>query len=239
MRRKLLAWNLALAALLTAAGFELHRKWRDAREREERVLRQPPGSRPAPVGPAATPEQPVEAAAYLDVAERLLFARDRNPNVVIEEAPPKPQPPLPVAHGVMDLGSGPTALLSEKPGASQRGYLAGDRVGDYTLVSVSAVELVFEWEGRQIRKLVEELVDRGIADPAAAAAPASAPVPSAAAISTQLSAPVEAGPGVDMGGSMRACLPGDTSPAGTVSGGLRKIVTETPFGKACRWEPVR
>jgi hypothetical protein len=34
---------------------------------------------------------------------------------------------------------------------------------------------------------------------------------------------------------MKACQPGDTSPAGTVVDGYKKIVEQTPFGPACRW----
>jgi hypothetical protein len=45
--------------------------------------------------------------------------------------------------------------------------------------------------------------------------------------------------GVDTGGGIRACAPGDTAPAGTMSDGYRKIVSETPFGKVCRWEKVK
>ena len=55
----------------------------------------------------------------------MLFSRDRNPTVVLDPPPPPPpppqMPPLPVAYGVMDLGSGPTAILAEKPGAETSG----------------------------------------------------------------------------------------------------------------------
>jgi hypothetical protein len=34
-------------------------------------------------------------------------------------------------------------------------------------------------------------------------------------------------------------VPGDTTPAGTVRDGYRKLVTQTPFGNACRWELVK
>jgi hypothetical protein len=47
------------------------------------------------------------------------------------------------------------------------------------------------------------------------------------------------GPGVSMGGDFRACIPGDPTPPGTVMEGYRKLVSDTPFGKACRWELVR
>jgi hypothetical protein len=42
-----------------------------------------------------------------------------------------------------------------------------------------------------------------------------------------------------MGNSTRACVPGDTTPPGTVQDGLRKVVSKTPFGESCRWEPAK
>ena len=82
-----------------------------------------------------------------------------NPVVEIDVAPPKPLPPMPVAHGVLDLGSGPTAILSERQGnaATQRGYRAGEYVGELLIVSVTADELVFEWEGEHVRRSLDEL----------------------------------------------------------------------------------
>jgi hypothetical protein len=46
-------------------------------------------------------------------------------------------------------------------------------------------------------------------------------------------------PGKDVGGGYHTCLPGDTSPPGTVVDGLKKLVNTTPFGVTCRWEPVK
>jgi hypothetical protein len=53
--------------------------------------------------------------------------------------------------------------------------------------------------------------------------------------------PVQAafGPGEITGFGFKVCVPNDTTPEGTVSGGFRKTVTTTPFGKACRWDPVK
>ena len=59
---------------------------------------------------------------------------------------------------------------------------------------------------------------------AAEAAPAPAPKPGAY------------GPGQDVGSGFRACVPGDTTPAGTVKQGYRKFTANTPFGASCRWE---
>jgi hypothetical protein len=55
-----------------------------------------------------------------------------------------------------------------------------------------------------------------------------------------LAAPAKAatGPGADTGRGFKVCDPNDNTPAGTVVDGYRKIVNATPFGDACRWDPI-
>jgi hypothetical protein len=50
--------------------------------------------------------------------------------------------------------------------------------------------------------------------------------------------PKDGGPGLDVGGQERPCAPDDSSPAGTIVGGYRKVVSQSPFSKICRWVPV-
>ena len=69
-------------------------------------------------------------------------------------------------------------------------------------------------------------------EPTAAAPAASAQILSSSGSASQ-------GPGVDTGGGIRACTAGDSAAPGTVSDGYRKIVSETPFGKVCRWEKLK
>lgn len=45
--------------------------------------------------------------------------------------------------------------------------------------------------------------------------------------------------GPDLGSGFRACLPGDSSPSGTVVDGYRKVSDRTFMGKSCLWEPVQ
>lgn len=236
MTRKLHVLNLALAALLALTGWQIRQRWLEAREREKRVLGRPPEAAAPVAEPPLRPLEPLPASAYLEVAQRFLFSRDRNPEVIIEMAAPKPMPPLPVAHGVLDLGSGPTAILSERAGQAQRAYRVGDRIGEFTLADVTAEELAFLWEGKEIRKKLEELKPP---EAPAAEAPAPAPAkPKTAVVAT--STTVASGPSdIDMGGGVRACRQGDTSPPGTVMNGYKKVVTPTPFGQVCRWEPVK
>lgn len=235
MKRKLLLLNLTLLALSVAAGVHLRREWIDARTREqevlERRLRPVPAPRVAPL-PAV---EPVKAATYNEIAQKMLFSKDRNPIVVVEAPPPPkpiPMPALPLFHGVVDFGDGPMAIMSEGPKGAHRDYQPGDKVGAFKLVALNNEELVLEWEGKTITKRVDEFIDRSTPAPAAAgqaaaakAAPVAPPVTTAAAA-----------PGGDLNGGVKACQPGDTSPAGTVSDGMRKVIKPTPFGSRCYWE---
>ena len=45
--------------------------------------------------------------------------------------------------------------------------------------------------------------------------------------------------GKDMGGGFHGCIAGDNSPDGTVKDGLKKVMTQTPFGSSCHWEPAQ
>jgi hypothetical protein len=49
----------------------------------------------------------------------------------------------------------------------------------------------------------------------------------------------KSGMGVEIGTDIRACVPGDDSPAGTVRDGYRKVISDTPFSKVCRWEKAK
>lgn len=240
MKRRLLLLNVALVALIAAGGYQLRQRWLAAAARERAVAAGRLKALPAPPQEPLRPPEPATGAAYGDVAQKMLFSKDRNPTVVVEVAPPKPMPPLPAAVGVVNFGEGPTAILSEKPGGPHRSYSPGDTVGEFTLLEVSPESIVFEWEGQKITRSLDEIRERPGAGQASAPAPApSSPQVTSSAVTSVTAAPTKAGPGPVMGGDIRACLPEDTSPSGTVVNGLRKIVTSSPFGKVCRWEPVQ
>jgi hypothetical protein len=244
LKHKLLLINFLLIALVAASGSVLRQKWLDAHAHEESVLkRQPPPVPPLTIAPIpAVP--PAAPGPYIDVAQKLLTARDRNPNIFIE--PPKPPPPppampaLPFQYGYMDFGSGATVLLAEKAGGPQHGYHIGDKIGPFKLLGVNNTDILFEWEGKPVKKKLSDLVDKSAATAAASAANnastagAAAPPPP-----PKPQAPAEARPGTSMGGEAKACQPGDNSPAGTVADGFKKVVTASPFGQACRWEPAK
>lgn len=240
MKGRLLAVNCVLLALLVAAVWHLRVRWLEARRREAALFSRQVKPAPAPPVVPVPAGQPLAAAAYAEIAEKMLFARDRNPTVVIESAPPPVMPPLPVAHGVLALGEVRTAILSEKPGAPHRGYRPGEMVGAFKLVAVNPQELVFEWNGETIVRKLEELLSKEMRSPVVESAPAeTAAAPPPAPAQSVVAAPAPQGPGIELTGEMRACQPGDTSPPGTVINGMKKIVTKTPFGEACRWELVK
>ncbi len=248
MKRNLLVLNVALLALVSLLGWYLRTRYLQEKEQERRIRMarvQPPAVSPPPplkkVGP-------LDASAYGDVAVKNLFSPDRNPTPIPDPPPPPPppkkMPPLPTAHGVMLWeGIPPTVVLSDGRGP-QKGYHPGDKIGEFTLVSVNNKEIVFEWDGKQVSKRLDEIMEKNLvaqqdaAAAPAAAAPAAAPQQGAKSLSD--SAPASAdvnGPGKESGG-VRLCQAGDTSPVGTVIDGVQKKVNTTPFGVTCRWEPV-
>ncbi len=236
LRKKLILLNVVLLALIGWISWRMRQQSLVARANEQKVLRSRVKATPAPaVAPVPRP-QPFAAASYDGIAQKMLFAKDRNPVVVIDVAPPKPLPPLPVAHGVMNLGDGPLVMLSETPGKPHRAYVPGEKVGEYKLISATNEEIVLEFDGRQVKKRIDELADRSGKEEsqhARSEAPAERP-------GRRIARPSPLGrSGKPITGDIRACVPGDTTPPGTVINGLRKIVNDTPFGKACRWEPVR
>jgi hypothetical protein len=238
MKRKLILLNIALLVLATAAAWQLRARWREGQERERKVLRQSvkpvvPHPPPALEAPRAT-----QAVGYSEVAQKTLFSRDRNPNVVVEVAPPKPVPEFPVAYGIISLGGEPSAMLSAKSGERSKRYSAGDKVGEFVLAEVESDAIVLEWDGRQFRKSLKDLRAAAPAVAAVAAAPAAAAPTVVAPVRTAAPAP-DPGPGEQTSEEHRSCQAGDTSPAGTIRNGYRKVLLSSPFGDLCRWDLVR
>lgn len=242
MTGKLRLLDLALLVIAGLLFWQLRREWVSAHARDLALLK---STLPAARVPGLAPLDkvgPVSAADFADVAMKNLFSQDRNPNVIVDPpkpAPPKPQPPFPVAHGVMLWeGVPPTIVLSEKADSPQRGYHPGDTIGPWKLVSLDKSYADFEWDGKEFKKRIDELIDRSAT--AEAAQPVVAAAQAAPKPATQtLSNPSTNGPGVDLGANFRGCQAGDTSPSGTVVDGMKKVVTATPFGQNCHWEKAQ
>jgi hypothetical protein len=251
LKPKLIALNVCLIAAIAAIAWQARVSWDAAQAQRQSHLR-------AVVKPAATPPlkpepKPDQAAAakYLDVATKDLFSKDRNPNVVVETPkvePPKPMPPLPVVFGVMGLPSGTKAIMAEKAGASSRTVHTGDTIGAFKIVALDTQNVTFDWDGKDVSRKIEDLIDRSAGTPPAQQN-SGAGAPPAQAQNNPAPPPPSAAPtsakdlGVELGAagkpSSRACAPGDSSPAGTVVDGYRKTVSKTPFGSVCRWEQTQ
>jgi hypothetical protein len=243
VNRRLRILDLALVAILGFLGWKMRGEWVWAHERAQAFRNQALTPVGVPAPPPLGKLEPLSGTTYAQVAGNNLFSRDRNPNVIIDPEVPKPDPPVPpfpVARGVMLWeGVPPTVVLSEKAGGEQKGYHPGDKIGEWTVVSVDNKYVAFAWNGKEFKKRIDELLDRTpIAVAEAPNALSAAPKPAASQSLTSNSA-ASAGPGADIGASLKGCVPGDKSPSGTVEGGFKKVVTVSPFGENCRWEPVK
>ncbi len=242
MTRKLMLLNIVLVAMLAFLYVRFRQVSDAGAEREQRVLAQKVVPQKYPPVPALPIVAPVVGANYLDVAQRMVLARDRNPNVIIDPEPVKEKPvmpALPVVQGLMML-SEPGIIMTEKPGAGQKTYHPGEKVGAFKLVAFDSNKVVLDWNGEVVERKLEELLEK-TAPPAAGsgAVPVAGSAPPPAVSSTvNQPATTPQGPGVDIGGGYRGCSTNDSTPSGTVRDGLRKIEINTPFGRSCRWEPA-
>ena len=245
MKTKLIALNVLLAAGIAAIAWQVNLSWKQAAAERQANLNV--RTRPVTVAPAVPLPKPEGAtpAQYAQVAEKNLFSSDRNPTVVIEvekKDPPKPMPPLPVVYGVMGLPSGVKAIMAEKPGQQNRSVHAGETIGEFKVLALDTQNIKFEWNGKEISKRIDELVDRsnpqsggGAGNNSGPAAPPPSQPQAIAAPQTPIEPNLDPKLGVSLTETSRACRPGDTAPAGTVADGFRKILTPSPFGTVCRW----
>jgi hypothetical protein len=231
--------NLALLGLAIFAGVQLRGRWKAAKARAAAELNRKAPPAPAPPYIAHPIPPPAVPAAYIDIAQKMLFDRSRNSEIPVEAPPPPPPPPpvppMPVFHGAMNLGDGPIAILSVNATAPQQEVHPGDMIGPFKLLAISRDDLTFEWNGQAIRKSLDEISDHG-----------AAPAQNAASGRTESITPGPApavpkqalGPGEQTQFGYKQCRPDDSSPEGTVQDGFRKVAVKTPFGTSCIWEPV-
>jgi hypothetical protein len=242
MRRNLWLLDVTLLIAIIVSAYVLRQRWFESSKREVALLKQMVPVAPPPDIPGIPGATPATPANYMAVAQLNLFTPDRNSDIILDPPPPPPpppeMPPLPVAYGVMDLGMGPTVILAEKAGAAHRGYRTGETIGAFKIVSLDNQEILFDWDGKPVKKTLEELRERKSSVAFEPPPPdAKAGRPSSQPTTTTVGGakgPVD----VDLGRRTKACAADDTSPAGTVQDGFRKVLTKSPFGEVCRWEPV-
>ncbi len=233
MRKKLLLLDIALAVVVSVLAVQVRDKWLEARKRSEVMFTQPLKQLPPPPYSALQRAPGVSAAAYSEVALKYVFSADRNPTVIVEPPKEKPMPELPVYYGIMSLSDGETAIMSARNGERSLGVHFGEKVGEFTLVAVEDDRITLEWNGKTVTKKTSELRPHADATQAVPvrAATVVAPPPKAPQ-SAELS---EATPWNDIGPGLRACRPGDKSPAGTLKDGWKKVLVPTPMGNSCHW----
>ena len=241
MNRKLMLLNGVLALVVVYGGVQLYDQYKSAKAREAALRAKRVIPAPAPPFFPLANDPPVLPSGYKDVAMKDLFHPSRNPDVPVEPPPapppPPPMPALPGYHGQMNLGDGPMALLVEKPGMPEKAVKPGEIIGQFKLVDVNTSEITFAWttNGELARRSLREVADSAVS---AAAPPSAQP----AAVASAPAPPVvqsRTGPGAITGFGFKECVPNDSSPEGTVDGGFRKTIITTPFGKSCRWDPVK
>lgn len=249
MKRHLILLNVVLLALLIAGIVTLRNRWTAAEQRRAQILKAPSASGAVKAEEKkAAAEQQVRAATYFELVDKMLFSKDRNPTVIVEVPQQKPMPPLPSAYGVMDLGNGPVAFLALK-GQGQRSYQIGETIGEFKLLEASSTDITFEWDGKPVKRRLEELratekeaAQQNAAAPAAAAeAPANAPPPPASVNASASPSSSSGTPkmGRDVNASSKYCDPSDTTPDGAIVDGYRKLTKRTPFSTTCVWEKVQ
>jgi hypothetical protein len=245
VNRKLILLNVVLLAMAGWLFWMLRQKWLELHQHEHTVLALSPRARLYPPPPIPL-SGPMTAAAYNEVAQKMLFSKDRNPNVIEDPPPPPPpappppkMPDLPAYYGTMALFGDPVVLLS-LPKGPQKKYHAGDKVGPFQLVSFDRDKVVFDWNGTMVERKPEELREKESTQQADAAdgqptrvEPVKLipdPPPDAPKVSEKI--------GKDNGGGVRMCVQGDTTPAGTIIDGYKKVETMNMFGKTCMWQLV-
>jgi hypothetical protein len=231
---------LALGALLVLnalLGWDLARLRTDYRNRTQWIYTWPAASAASTGSGGAA--QTAGTEDWSVIVNRNLFSPERS-NQPPEDKQAK-APELPLLFGTMNLGSGWFALMAPGDQASpaSKKVLPGEEIGGYKLVSIANSQAVVEWgekkftidvseSARRVPRIIDKTASARVDRPAAAPSPASAGAASARVTSV---APTSAAayypPGADA----------DT-PVGTVVGGRRKILVQTPYGPQVQWQPV-
>jgi hypothetical protein len=239
MNRRLILLNAVLVAVLVSAAYQWRGEYLAAKAREQKTRTAKVGASPVPPFVPLQKQPPVLATGYNEVAQKLLLHPSRNPDLPpppVEVAPPPPpMPALPRYRGLMNLDGVPVAILVEKENAPFQEVKAGEMIGEFKLISVNTRDITFEWRGQQVRKTLNEALDRTAAEaaPAGNATPANNAPPPPPQVKSQIG-PAAA---TDQFGN-KSCDINDTYAPGSVVNGWRKTIVSTPFGGACRWEPV-
>jgi CheY-like chemotaxis protein len=173
----------------------------------------------------------VSAVDYSGIATNDLFSTDRSSTITLDSSPPRP-PSLPIVYGVLGLASGSVAIVSDESSGGSRSVRAGDVLGVVSVVSIDNQRVVFEASGKQTSVDVASFSDRL---PTTVGTGELQPV--------KFGSPMSSSPQQDHGSAEKTritCIPGDSSPIGTVAGRYQKVSVLTSSGAPiCAWLPVQ
>ena len=252
MNRKIVMMNLALIGLVGLLVWQLHTRRQAAAAQENAVLLKKARAQAVLAPPVPAPARPIAPAEYIDTAQKMLFSKDRNPNVIVEVPPPPPPPPapppmpaLPLYYGQIHFGGPPVIELRLASAKEQKGYAAGDKVGEFTVVAFDTSTVTLEWNGEQLVRNLADLKPKDATPPAqlVAAAPQASPQTQQSGVlaigASNAASNIPAAVGPDVGGGYYGCKADDTTPSGTIVNGYQKTSVRGLMGNSCRWEQVK
>jgi len=229
-----------LIGLNVLLGWFLARLWKDYRSRSQWLYAWASAQSQAPV--AAGSIRTGQPQSFVEIVDRNVFSPFRG------SPPPQPAeevnaPKLPILFGTMDLGSGRFALMAPADQASpvSKRVLLGEEIGGYKLVTIGTSNVVLERQEKKITldiaaspRRVPGIVERA---PGPIMQPSPVTIAGSTSSSGTMVAPLTVGPSASAArSSMLGALP--DVPEGTVVGGKRKVVVQTPFGPTVQWQDV-
>jgi len=242
-RRERIIVFVGLLTLNLGFGWMLSRYRKDYRSRTQWLYAQ---RTIGPVTEARTLGTSAAAQSFTEIVNRTIFRPERTNEPPAETVK---IPELPLLYGTMNLGDGVFAMMAagDQANALSKPVHPGEEVGGFKLVSIGDSQVVVAWGEKQFTVNVWESARKlpGIVDKPAPTGPSTQST--SGGVSRVTSSGGSPAPAV-VAGSTRAktgfpgfnAPPGASAdaPAGTIMGGKRKIVVQTPFGPTVRWDDV-
>jgi len=227
----------ALIGLNILLGWFLVLCWKEYRARTQWLSRTPAAQHALAGGRGVGLARQVQS--FVEIVDRNLFSPLRG------AAPPQPAeaakaPKLPILFGTMDLGNGRFALMSpadQSPPLSKR-ILPGEDIGGYKLLTVGASNVVLEWQEQQITLEITEPTSHSPSNVERTANLRSGATGGGTPSQVSTVGSVSGGANPSTAASLGAPAGPQDVPAGTVVGGKRKVVVQTPFGSSVQWQDV-
>jgi hypothetical protein len=240
-RREQILIIVGLVGLNVLLAWLVLRLWKDYRSRTQWLYA---GASALPLAPLASgSSRAAQPQSFVEIVDRNVFSPLRgSPPPQAQEEAKAPKPPL--LFGTMNLGDGWFALMAPGDEASpvSKRVLPGEEIGGYKLVSIGTSNVVLEWQEKKITLDISESARHVPGMIEKTASPSARPAPvitsgSASASGTIVPSHIA---GVAADSAARSSPPGVSPdvPVGTVIGGKRKVLIQTPFSTKVVWEDV-